>query len=152
MRRSLLFLPGNTPNMLINGGTLRADAVILDLEDSVAPTEKDAARLLVRNALQTLDFGCETVVRINFPESEFGEKDLGLAVVNNCVGVAQWLVEQGLDVNSPEVQGMVSAESSKEKGFSKGAEALRYLIGEGFKPGVSETNAAPVQNPQKVTK
>lgn len=80
MRRSLLFLPGNTPNMLINGGTLRADAVILDLEDSVAPTEKDAARLLVRNALQTLDFGCETVVRINFPESEFGEKDLAAIV------------------------------------------------------------------------
>ena len=76
MRRSLLFLPGNTPNMLINGGALRADAVILDCEDSVAPEEKDAARLLVRNALRTLEFGCETVVRINFPDSDPGEKDL----------------------------------------------------------------------------
>ena len=40
MRRSMLFLPGNAPNMIINGGTLRADSVILDLEDSVAPGER----------------------------------------------------------------------------------------------------------------
>lgn len=76
MRRSMLFLPGSVPGMIQNGGALRADAVILDLEDSVAPTEKDAARLLVRNALQTLDFGCERIVRINAPESGFQEEDL----------------------------------------------------------------------------
>ena len=76
MRRSMLFLPGNAPGMIQNGGALRADAVILDLEDSVAPSEKDAARLLVRNALQTLDFGCERIVRINAPESGFQEEDL----------------------------------------------------------------------------
>ena len=51
MIRSMLFLPGNTPNMLINGDALGADAVILDLEDAVSPQEKDAARILVRNAL-----------------------------------------------------------------------------------------------------
>ena len=45
MRRSMLFLPGNNPNMLINGNCLGADAVIFDLEDAVSPTEKDAARL-----------------------------------------------------------------------------------------------------------
>ena len=50
MIRSMLFLPGNTPNMLINGDALGADAVILDLEDAVSPQEKDAARILVRNA------------------------------------------------------------------------------------------------------
>ena len=76
MRRSMLFLPGNAPNMIINGGTLRADSVILDLEDSVAPGEKDAARILVRNALRTVDFGCETIVRINSLDSEFCEEDL----------------------------------------------------------------------------
>ena len=76
MRRSMLFLPGNAPNMIVNGGTLRADAVILDLEDSVAPAEKDAARILVRNALKTVSFGCETVVRINSLDSGFCEADL----------------------------------------------------------------------------
>ena len=51
MRRSMLFLPGNTPNILINGGYLGADAVIFDLEDAVSPDEKDSARILVRNAM-----------------------------------------------------------------------------------------------------
>ena len=45
MRRSMLFLPGNNPNMLINGNCLGADAVIFDLEDAVSPDEKDAARI-----------------------------------------------------------------------------------------------------------
>lgn len=76
MRRSMLFLPGNTPNMIINGGTLRADSVILDLEDAVAPSEKDSARILVRSALNALDFGCETIVRINSAETDFCDKDL----------------------------------------------------------------------------
>ena len=51
MRRSMLFLPGNNPNMLINGNCLGADAVIFDLEDAVSPGEKDAARILVRNTM-----------------------------------------------------------------------------------------------------
>ena len=49
MRRSMLFLPGNTPNIIVNAEILGADAVILDLEDAVAPAEKDSARILVRS-------------------------------------------------------------------------------------------------------
>ena len=66
MRRSMLFLPGNNPNMLINGSCLGADAVIFDLEDAVSPAEKDAARILVRNTMRYMDFrGCECIVRVN---------------------------------------------------------------------------------------
>lgn len=66
LRRSRLYLPGNTPKFFINAGLHRPDAVILDLEDSVAATEKDAARLLVRNALRTVNFyGAEKMVRVN---------------------------------------------------------------------------------------
>ena len=43
MRRSMLFLPGNTPNIIVNAEILGADAVILDLEDAVAPAEKLSA-------------------------------------------------------------------------------------------------------------
>ena len=46
MRRTMLFLPGNTPNMLINGDTLGADTIIFDLEDAVSPDEKDAASIM----------------------------------------------------------------------------------------------------------
>jgi len=66
LRRSRLYLPGNEPKFFINAGLHRPDGVILDLEDSVHPDEKDAARILVRNALRTVDFhGAERMVRIN---------------------------------------------------------------------------------------
>ncbi|MBP3410617.1 MAG: CoA ester lyase [Clostridia bacterium] len=77
MRRSMLFLPGNTPNIIVNGEILGADAVILDLEDAVAPTEKDSARILVRNAIGRMGFGkCEVIVRINSIDTAFWKKDL----------------------------------------------------------------------------
>ena len=77
MRRTMLFLPGNTPNMLINGDTLGADTIIFDLEDAVSPDEKDAARILVRNALKYQSFPtCEVVVRINPTDTRFWKEDL----------------------------------------------------------------------------
>jgi len=66
VRRSRLYLPGNEPKYFINAGLHAPDAVILDLEDSVHPDEKDAARLVVRNALREVDFyAAERMVRIN---------------------------------------------------------------------------------------
>jgi citrate lyase subunit beta/citryl-CoA lyase len=66
LRRSRLYLPGNEPKFFVNSGLHSPDGIILDLEDSVAPTEKDAAQLLVRNALRSVDFyGAERMVRIN---------------------------------------------------------------------------------------
>lgn len=50
-RFSRLYLPGNSPAMMLNAGLHGPDGIILDLEDSVAPDKKDEARLLVRNAL-----------------------------------------------------------------------------------------------------
>ena len=79
MLRSMLFLPGNNPNMLINGNCLGADALIFDLEDAVSPAEKDAARILVRNTLRYMDFsGCETIVRINSTDTAYWQKDLDM--------------------------------------------------------------------------
>ena len=79
MRRSMLFLPGNNPNMLINGNCLGSDAVIFDLEDAVSPAEKDAARILVRNTMRYMDFrGCEIIVRINSVDTAFWQKDLDM--------------------------------------------------------------------------
>lgn len=75
LRRSRLYLPGSQPRFFVNAGLHGADAVILDLEDSVHPREKDAARILVRNALRVLDFGgAERMVRIN--QAPLGLTDL----------------------------------------------------------------------------
>ena len=65
-RFSRLYLPGNTPSMMLNAGIHKPCGVILDLEDAVAPAKKQEARFLVRNALQSVDFyGAERMVRIN---------------------------------------------------------------------------------------
>lgn len=65
-RRSRLYLPGNSPQLMINAGLHKPDGLILDLEDSVAPAKKEEARYLVRNALRAVDFsGAERMVRIN---------------------------------------------------------------------------------------
>ena len=66
MRRSRLYVPGSEPKYFINAALHGADGIILDLEDSVHASEKDTSRLLVRNALRSIDFlHCERMVRIN---------------------------------------------------------------------------------------
>ena len=79
MRRSRLYLPGNTPKLALNAGLHSGDGIILDLEDSVAPNKKDEARLLVRNSLRAVDFyGAERMVRIN--QGERGLRDLDAVI------------------------------------------------------------------------
>ena len=81
-RFSRLYLPGNNPGMFLNAGLHSPDGVILDLEDSVAPDKKDEARILVRNALRTVDFcGAERMVRIN--QGERGLEDLEYVIPHN---------------------------------------------------------------------
>lgn len=78
-RRSRLYLPGNEPKFFLNAGLHEPDGVILDLEDSVSPSEKDAARLVVRNALRCVDFAkAERMVRIN--QGDRGLEDLDAVV------------------------------------------------------------------------
>jgi len=82
LRRSRLYLPGNQPKLVLSAGLYEADALILDLEDSVPPAEKDAARILVRNALVALDFGrSERTVRVN--QGALGEADLEAIAPHN---------------------------------------------------------------------
>lgn len=82
LRRSRLYIPGNQPKLMLNAGIHRPDGIILDLEDSVAPPEKEATRYLVRNALRTVDFfGCERMVRIN--QGASGLEDLNFVVPHN---------------------------------------------------------------------
>jgi len=75
LRMTRLYIPGNTPKLMINAGIHQPDGIILDLEDSVAPEKKFEARILVRNALCQVDFlGAERMVRIN--QYPAGREDL----------------------------------------------------------------------------
>jgi len=81
-RFSRLYLPGNTPAMMLNAGLHMPYGIILDLEDSVAPVKKEEARLLVRNALRAVNFyGAERMVRIN--QGKSGIEDLRYIVPHN---------------------------------------------------------------------
>ncbi|MEA2043016.1 MAG: aldolase/citrate lyase family protein [Bacteroidota bacterium] len=65
-RFSRLYLPGNTPKIMLNAGIHKPNGIILDLEDSVAFNKKSEARLIVRNALRSVNFkDSERMVRIN---------------------------------------------------------------------------------------
>jgi citrate lyase subunit beta/citryl-CoA lyase len=98
-RRSRLYLPGNEPKFMLNAGLHGPDGVILDLEDSVAPSEKDAARCLIRNALRALDFcGAERMVRIN--QGERGLDDLSFLVPHNLHMVLIPKVEDPAEVKA----------------------------------------------------
>jgi len=81
LRRTMLFVPGNNPGMLKDAGLYGADSLMFDLEDAVAISEKDSARLLVYNAIKTLDYGdTEIVVRINSLDNPFGRQDIEAVV------------------------------------------------------------------------
>jgi citrate lyase beta subunit len=76
-RRSLLFVPGDSRRKISKIIDLSADAIILDLEDAVALSEKESARHLVCHTLVTTDFGGrERLVRVNSPATSFFGADL----------------------------------------------------------------------------
>ena len=81
LRRTMMFVPGNNPGMMADAHIYGPDSIMLDLEDSVSMHEKDTARLLVYNALKTIDYGdTEMVVRINPLNTPYGKKDIEAVV------------------------------------------------------------------------
>ena len=78
--RSVLYIPGSNPRALEKALDLPADAIIFDLEDAVAPDEKDGARATLAETLVHADFGPRyRIVRVNAAETRWGEADLAMA-------------------------------------------------------------------------
>lgn len=81
LRRTMMFVPGANPAMLRDAPLYGADSIMFDLEDAVSLKEKDTARMLVHQALKTVDYrSVETVVRINALEAG-GDQDIEAVVV-----------------------------------------------------------------------
>jgi citrate lyase subunit beta/citryl-CoA lyase len=73
----MLYVPGNNAAMVQQAGVYGADCVLLDLEDAIAPGEKDAARALLKYSIPTVNFyGAEVTVRVNPLDTPFGFDDL----------------------------------------------------------------------------
>jgi citrate lyase subunit beta / citryl-CoA lyase len=102
-RRSALYMPGSNVRALEKARTVAADVVIMDLEDAVAPDAKATARVQVAAAVTAGGFGRrEVVVRINAPDSAWGEADLAAVATSGAdailvpkVGTARDLVALG---------------------------------------------------------
>ncbi len=83
-RRSCLSVPGSSERFLAKGPTIAADMTFLDLEDSVAPLEKEAARAKVVDAIKNLDWGDRTLcVRVNAWDTQWTVYDI-IEVVGNA--------------------------------------------------------------------
>ena len=77
LRRTMMFVPGNNAGMVKDAGIYGADSIMFDLEDSVSMSEKDAARMLVYEALQTQDYGdSELVIRVNGIDTPYFNNDV----------------------------------------------------------------------------
>jgi citrate lyase beta subunit len=103
--RSVLYMPGSNPRALDKARVLAADALILDLEDAVAPAEKARARELVAEAVETGGYGKrKLLIRINGLETEWGEADLVRAAKAGPDAILLPKVEAATDVARVAVQ------------------------------------------------
>lgn len=123
--RSLLFAPGNHPRRLEKVGTFGSDAIVLDLEDAVAETEKEAAREMVREALPTYDPRIVVCVRVNGHDTGRLEDDLRTVVREelDCVLVPK--------LERPETLAAVDsllAELERERGLAEGSIRLIGIV------------------------
>lgn len=123
--RSLLFAPGNHPSKLEKVGTFGSDAIVLDLEDAVADTEKAEARDAVRAALPLYTAPKAVFVRVNGAETGRLEEDVRAVVCADLDGLMVPKVERPDTL--PELDGLL-AELERERGLPEGHVRLLALV------------------------
>lgn len=123
LRRSLLFVPGAEPRKIERAHEAGADSYLLDLEDAVAPPQKDEARALVAAALRGGGFGtAEVAVRVNPPGTPHFEADLDAVIEAGCGAILLPKAE-----SSAGVAAVAAAIAKLEHGRHGGA-ALLLLV------------------------
>jgi citrate lyase subunit beta/citryl-CoA lyase len=99
-RRSVLYMPGSNGRALAKARELPADCLIMDLEDSVAPEAKAAARAEIAAALQAGGYGRrQVVIRVNAPDSPWGADDLAMVARSGAAAVLLPKVETAATVD-----------------------------------------------------
>jgi citrate lyase subunit beta / citryl-CoA lyase len=134
-RRACLSVPGSSPKMMAKAAGLGADMVFLDLEDAVAPLEKEGARDHVVEAINTIDWGESVLcVRVNAWDTEWTYRDV-IHVVENAserldelmLPKVQWASEvQALDMLLTQIEQITGRQSSV--GIEAQIETARGLI------------------------
>jgi citrate lyase subunit beta/citryl-CoA lyase len=117
MIRSFLFVPANVPRRVEKSLTLEADAVILDLEDSVAPSDKAPSREAVVQALAR-PWRALVYVRVNAPSTQYCYADLVATVQKGIDGVVVPKIESAADLHAID---WLLAALERERGIAEGA-------------------------------
>jgi len=115
LRRTMMFVPGNNPAMVKDAGIYGADSIMFDLEDAVSMSEKDAARDLVYEALQSQDYGnAELVVRVNGLDTPYYANDVK-AMVKAGIDVIRLPKAESADM----IKTLVADVAAAEKQFGR---------------------------------
>jgi len=121
--RSLLYVPANNQRFIDKAHTRGADALILDLEDSVPAAERDGARaMLAASAASARQSGADVVVRINRPDLE-AKSDLDAAVIDGVDALMLPKVDDARHVLA--LEKMVS-DLEKDRGLTPGR--IRFVV------------------------
>ena len=103
LRRTMMFLNAQKPNLLKDPYIYQPDSLMFDLEDAVAIGEKDAARYVLAQTLKNIDYrNCEQIVRINGIDTPFWKEDIRCAVYAGCDGIRIPKTESSDDVKKVE--------------------------------------------------
>jgi citrate lyase subunit beta/citryl-CoA lyase len=114
--RSILFTPGNNMRMIQKIPALTADAVVLDLEDSIPVADKDTARVFIRDSLKSAGSGsAEVYVRVNGLITGLTAEDCDFVVQEGLAGIVLPKVESKKDVLESE---KMIAELESERGLA----------------------------------
>lgn len=124
--RSLLFVPGNQERRLEKARLIPADALILDLEDSVPPSEKDTARKMVATSIDELaSNGKEVFVRINSLPTPYAVSDIKAVATGRLKGICLPKSESADDIHRADA---LLADAEKKSGLEVGSIGILPLI------------------------
>lgn len=126
LRRSMMFLNCQKPGLIKDPYVYKPDSIILDLEDAVAESQKDAARFSLYHALREIDYhGVERVVRINGLDTPYWREDIRVCVAGGCDAIRISKTECAKDVRQVE-EAVSTAEA--EFGRPQGSTLLMAAI------------------------
>ena len=126
LRRTMMFLNAQKPNLLKYPYIYQPDSLMFDLEDAVAIGEKDAARYVLAQTLKNIDYrNCERIVRINGIDTPFWKEDIRCAVYAGCDGIRIPKTESSDDVKKVERE---VQEAEREADVKEGSTLLMTAI------------------------
>ena len=126
LRRTMLFMSAQKPNLIKDPYIYQPDSVILDLEDAVAVGQKNAARFCLFQVLRHVDYGnVERVVRINGLNTPYWKEDIRCAVAGGAEAIRLPKTESAEDVRRAEA---AIADAEKEFGTSPGRTLMMAAV------------------------